>query len=102
MGMFYPKNPAMKLGFIFPKDLAVLLCVDYTCKGCNCNAENCTFAHPRQPKDIDKLDFEKIACFFKHNKHGYLSKYHFPRIDLSETDKSVMGGADRIMRSKTD
>ena len=52
MGMFYLENPAMKYGSIFSKELAVAICVDYTCKGCKCNAENCTFAQPRQPRDI--------------------------------------------------
>ena len=60
------------------------------------------FAHPGQQKDIEKLDIEKIASLFKLNKHGYLSKYHFRRLDLSETAKYVMGGADGIMRSKTE
>jgi len=100
MGMFYLKNPAMMKGSIFPKELAVMLCVDYTCKGRECNAENCAFSHPRLPRDIEKLDIEKIACFFKQNKHGYLSKYHFRRLNLSETVKSLMGGADGITSSK--
>ena len=60
------------------------------------------FAHPRQPKDIEKSDIEKIEFFFKQNKHGYLSEYHFRRLDLSETAKSVMGGAEGITSSKTD
>jgi hypothetical protein len=102
MGMFYLKNPAMMKGSVFPKELASTLCVDYTCKGCECIAENCAFAHPRQPKDIEKLDIEKIASFFKQNKHGYLSEYHFRRLDLSETAKSVMGGAEGITSSKMD
>ena len=48
MGMFYLKNPAMMKGSVFPKELAVTLCADYTRKGCECNAENCTNAHPCQ------------------------------------------------------
>jgi hypothetical protein len=102
MGMFYLKNPAMMKGFVFPKELAVTLCVDFACKGRDCNAENCAYAHPRRSKDIDKLDVDKIACFFKQNKHGYLSEYHFRKIVLSETAKSMMGGADGITSSKTD
>ena len=34
MSMFYLKNPAMKLGSVFPKELAVMLCANYMCKGC--------------------------------------------------------------------
>ena len=100
--MFYLKNPAMLKGSVFPKDLAKTLCVDYTCKGCKCTVEKCAFAHPRQPKDIEILEIEKIASFFKLNKHGYLSEYHFRRLDLSEAAKSVMGGEEGITISKTD
>ena len=100
--MFYLKNPAMKSASVFPKELAVTLCVDYTCKGRECTVEKFAFAYPRQPKDIEKSDVEKIAFFFKQNKHGYLSEYHFRRLDLSETARSVMGGADRFTSSKTD
>ena len=102
MGMFYLKNPVMMKGSVFPKELAVVLCVNYTCKGCKCTVEKCVFAHPRQPKDIEKLDIDKIASFFKQNKHGYLSEYHFRRFDLSGTAKSMMGGAEGITSSKTD
>ena len=101
MGMFYLKNPAMNLVFVFPKEIAVKLCVDYTCKGCKCNAKNCAFSHPHQPNDIDKPDIAKIVCYFKQNKHGYLSKYKFRKLDLSDAAKSMMGGVDGITSSKT-
>ena len=79
-----------------------MLCADYTCKGRKCNAENCANSHTRQARDIEKTDIEKIARFFKQNKHGHLSKYNFSKLDLSATVRSVMGGADRITSSKTD
>ena len=100
--MLYLKNSAMLKGSVFPKELAVTLCVDYACKGWECTIEKCAFSPPRQPKDIEKSDIEKIALFFKQNKHDYLSEYHFRRLDLSETAKSVMGGAEGITSSKTD
>jgi hypothetical protein len=56
MGMFYLKNPAMLKDCVFPKDFAKALCVDYMCKGLKCANENCPFAHPRQPKDIEMSD----------------------------------------------
>jgi ABC-type oligopeptide transport system ATPase subunit len=59
------------------------------------------FAHPRQAKDIKMSDLEKIAIHFKMNKHGYLSKYHFRKLNLSESARSVMGGAEGITSSKT-
>ena len=65
MGMFYLKNPAMLKGAVFPKELAKALCVPYTCKGLECEDENCPFAHPRQAKDIEMSDIEKIAVHFK-------------------------------------
>ena len=101
MGMFYLKNPAMLKGYVFPKELAKTLCVPYTCKGLKCDGENCPFSHPRQAKDIEMSDVEKIAIFFKMNKHGYLSEYHFRRLNLSEAARSVMGGAEGITSSKT-
>ena len=48
------------------------------------------------------LDIEKIASFFKLNKHGYISEYHFCRLGLSEVAKSVMESAEGITSSKTD
>ena len=54
-----------------------------------------------QGKDIEMSDIEKIAIHFKMNKHGYLSKYHFRKLNLSEAARSVMGGAERITSSKT-
>jgi hypothetical protein len=102
MGMFYLKNPAMLKGSVFPKELAKALCVPYTCKGLECDSKNCPFAHPRQAKDIEMSDVEKIAIFFKMNKHGYLSEYHFRKLkNLSEAARSVMGGAEGITSSKT-
>ena len=101
MGMFYLKNPAMLKGGVFPKELAKALCVPYTCKGLECEDKHCQFDHPRQPKDIEILDIEKIAIHFKMNKHGYLSEYHFRKLNLSETARSVMGGAEGITSSKT-
>ena len=75
--MFYFKNPAMSIGAVFLKELSKALCVPYTCKSLKCEDKNCPFAHPRQPKDIEISDIEKIAIHFKMNKHGYLSEYHF-------------------------
>ena len=99
--MFYLKNPAMLKGAVFPKELAKALCVPYTCKGLEYNDKNCPFAHPCQPKDIEMLDIKKIAIHFKMNKHGYLSEYHFQKLNLSEAARSVMGGAEGITSSKT-
>jgi len=72
------------------------------CKGRECTVEKCASDHPCQSKDIKKSDIEKIASFFKLNKYGYLSEYHFHRLNLSEAEKSVMGGAEGITSSKTD
>ncbi len=59
MGILYLKNPAMLKGYVFLKELAKALCVDYTCKGLECANKNCPFAHPRQAKDINMSD---IVC----------------------------------------
>jgi hypothetical protein len=102
LGMFYLKNPAMLKGNVFPKELSKPLCVPYTCKELECNDENFRFAHPRQALDIEISDVEKIAIYFKTNKHGYLSKYHFRKLKkVSEAVKSVWGGAGGLANSKT-
>ena len=45
---------------------------------------------------------EKIAVYFKMNKHGHLSEYHFHKLkNVSKAVKSVWGGADGITSSKT-
>ena len=102
MGMFYIKNPAMSKEAVFPKELSKQICVPYVCKELECPDEQCPHAHPCQASVIDPSDVEKIAVHFKMNKHGHLIKYHFRKLNnVSETVKSVWGGAGGIASSKT-
>ena len=98
LGIFYLNDSDMAPAKVFPKDLSARICVDYTCKGCECTAATCSFAHPRNAKDIDQSNREKIVSFFKNGKHGWLSGFHFRNKlpDLSDTSKSMMGGAGGI------
>ena len=45
MGMFFFSKPDMKASEVFPKGMAELVCVDFTCKSCECARENCTHLH---------------------------------------------------------
>ncbi len=93
----------MLKGNVFPKELAKVLCVPYTCKDLECEDEpNCKFSHPRQAVDIDMSDIQKIAIHFKMNKHGHLSEYNFCKLtNLSKEVKSMLGGAEGITSSQT-
>ena len=46
MGMFYLRNPDMRVGEVFPKDRSEKVCVDYTCKGREYTKVDCTLLHP--------------------------------------------------------
>jgi hypothetical protein len=48
MGMFFLSRPDMKASDVFPKGMAELVCVGFTCKGRECTRENCLFVHPRK------------------------------------------------------
>jgi hypothetical protein len=42
MGMFFLSKPDMKASDVFPKGMAELVCLDFTCKGRECTRENCS------------------------------------------------------------
>ena len=51
MGMFYLRNPDMRVEDVVPKDMVEKVCVDYTCnKGRECTKVDCTLLHPCFPK----------------------------------------------------
>ncbi len=62
MGMFFLSRPDMKASDIFPKGMAELVCVDFTCKGRECTRENCTFIHPRKVGDLKKETINAILA----------------------------------------
>ena len=93
MGMFYLKNAETRAMDIFPRDMAQKVCADYTCKERECTREACTFLHPRNPRDIDKVTVIAIARNFATTKKGWLSNYHFRNeTSLPAEVKAMMGG----------
>ena len=52
--MIFLSKPDMTASDVFPKGMAELVCVDFTCKGRECARENCTHLHPRKVGDWKK------------------------------------------------
>jgi hypothetical protein len=68
MGMFYLKNAETLAMDIFPRDLAEKICADFTCKEQECNRDRCSFKHPRNPRDMDKVTVVAITRNFTTKK----------------------------------
>ena len=77
MGMFYLRNTESRAIDIFPQDMSQKICADFTCKRRECTKEPCSFMHPHNPRDMDKVTVEAIARNFATTKKGWLSDYHF-------------------------
>ena len=90
--MFYLRNAEVRATDIFPRDLAQKVCADFTCKAKECTRESCSFMHPRNPRDMDKVTFEAIALNFATTKKGWLSDYHFGNETTLPADvKAIVG-----------
>ena len=93
MGMFYLRNAELRVADIFPQGMAEKICADFTCKGRECTREPCSFMHPRNPKDMDKVTVKAIARNFATTKKGWLSDYHFHNETTLPADvKAMLGG----------
>ena len=93
MGMFYLRNADTRVLDIFPRDLAKKICADYTYKDKECTRDPCSFKHPRNPRDMDKVTVIAIARNFATTKKGWLSNYHFRNeTTLPEDVMAMMGG----------
>jgi len=103
MGMFFLNKPNMKASDIFPNGMNQLVCVDFTCKGCECTRENCAFVHPSKVGDPKKETINAIGEHFLEKSIGWFNEWHFLKVkhELSEKFKSLMGGKDHCS-SKTD
>jgi hypothetical protein len=64
MGMIFLSKPDMKVSDVFPKGMAELVCVNFTCKGRECARENCTFVHPRNVGDSKKETSMPLVSIF--------------------------------------
>jgi hypothetical protein len=103
MGMFFLSKPAMKASDVFPKGMAELVCVDFTCKGRECIRENCTFVHPRKVGDLKKETVNAIGEHFLKKRVSWFNEWHFLKVanELPKKIKQLMGGKDGPS-SKTD
>jgi hypothetical protein len=103
MGMFFLFNPEMKASDVFPKGMAELVCVDFTCKGRECTRENCSHLHPRKVSDMKKESVIAIGMHFLEKRIGWFNEWHFLKFldKLPDNFTQLMGGKDGN-RSKKD
>ncbi len=103
MGMFFLVNPEMKASDVFPKGMAELVCVDFTCKGRECTRENCSHLHPRKVSDMKKESVIAIGKHFLETRFGWFNEWHFLKFldKLPDNFTQLMGGKDGS-RSKKD
>ncbi len=96
MGMFFLSKPDMKASDVFPKGMAELVCVHFTCKGRECTRENSTFVHPRKVSDLKKETVNAIAEHFLKKRVGLFNEWHFLKVmsKLPKKFKQLMGGKD--------
>ncbi len=64
MGMFFLKNPNIIASDVFPKNLLIKLCTNFTCKGKECANANCGFKHPTKAGEIPRDAVLAIAAHF--------------------------------------
>jgi hypothetical protein len=96
MGMFFLSRSDMKASDVFPKSMAELVCVNFTCKGRECTRENCTFLHPRKVGDLKKETVNAIGEHFLKKRVGWFNEWHFLKVmsKLPKKFKQLMGGKD--------
>ncbi len=54
----------MKVTEVFPKGMAKLVCVNFTCKGRECTRKTCTFVHPRKVGNLKKETVNAVGQNF--------------------------------------
>jgi hypothetical protein len=99
MGMFYLKNPNITPSDVFPKDLPIKLCANFTCKGKECTNANCGFKHPTKASEIPNESIIAIASHFSAKDIGWFNEYHFMKMP-DEGVKKLLGNSKGIS-SKT-
>jgi hypothetical protein len=103
MGMFFLSKPNVKAADVFPKGMAELVCVNFTCKGRECTRDNCTFLHPRKVNNMKKETVNAIGIHFLEKNVRWFNKWHFLKAmnELPAKYKKLMGGKNGPS-SKTD
>jgi hypothetical protein len=68
MGMFWLRNPRIRIPHVFPANLPKKVCVNFCCRGKECKRENdeaCTFLHHCSVTNLKLKTIEKIGDHFK-------------------------------------
>ena len=99
MGMFYLKNPNINPTEVFPGNMPIKLCANFTCKGKECTNTNCGFKHLTKASEIPRETILAIAAHFSEKDIGWFNEYHFMKIP-DEGVKKLLGNS-RGMSSKT-
>lgn len=73
-GIFYLTNPDAK-GPVFPPNMDQKLCAYFTCKGRQCNTDNCSFVHPKKNEDITTNTLEQVCEHFEKTKIGWVNEW---------------------------
>ncbi len=82
---------------IFPKDLPIKLCANFTCKGKECTNANCGFKHPTMASELSRETILTIASHFTNKDIGWFNEYHFMKLP----DAEVKIGNTKGLISKT-
>jgi hypothetical protein len=96
MGMFFLGRSDIKASDVFPKGMAELVCVNFTCKGRECTKKNCPHLHPRKVGDLKKETINAIGEHFLEKRVGWFNEWHFLNVlsKLPDKFKLLMGGKD--------
>ena len=90
--MFYLCNASINPVDIFPRDMPEKLCINFTCKGKECNNANCDFAHPRKASELKRETIIPIANHFIKKDVGWFNEYHFMRMpNITDGVKKLLG-----------
>ncbi len=101
LGIFYLCNVSINPADIFPRDMPEKLCMNFSCKGKECNNTNFDFAHPRKASELKHKTIITIANHFIKKDVGWLSKYHFMRMPNITVGVNKLLGNTKDPISKT-
>jgi hypothetical protein len=91
-GIVYLRNPSINPADIFPKDVLEKFCVNFTCKGIECNNTICDFAYPRKALELKCKMIIVIPNHFIKKDVGWFNKYHFMRMpNITDGVKKLLG-----------